>query len=98
MRTEWRNVLIAMILLPVGTGPAFARQNPVSETRGASGELVRLTLELNWGTQRSGADLPDGAPVGVGPAADSEFVLEMSEGKVVDALNWPPSETRSGAG
>ena len=98
MRREWRNVLVAIILFPLGTRPALARQNVASETRGTSGELVRLTLDLSWGMARSGAVFPDGAPAGVGSVAESEFVLEVSDGQVVEAITWPPGESGKGAG
>ncbi len=83
---EWRNVLIALILFPLGTGPRAAQQDHGQRRSGSSGELVRLTLDVSWGMPRSGAVLPDSAPAEVGSVPDAEFVLEMSEGRVVDAL------------
>ena len=93
MRRDWRNVLIAMILFPLGAGFAFVRENIASESRAASAELVRLTLDLSWGMPRNGAVLPEGAPAGVGSAPESEFVLAVSEGRVIEALTWPPVDS-----
>ena len=97
MRRERRNVLIAMILFLLGTRPAFVRENVASETRGTSGELVRLTLDVSWGMPRNGAALREGAPAGVGAVPESEFVLDLSVGQVIEAITWPPGESGSRA-
>ena len=43
-----------------------------------------------------------GSPVrragGFGSVPESEFVLELSEGQVIDAVTWPPGESGSRAG
>ena len=62
MRREWRNVLMAIILFPLGAGSAFARQNGPADTRASGSDLVRMTLEVTWGTPRNGVALPDRAP------------------------------------
>jgi len=55
MRREWRNVLAALLVFPMGTGIAFAQQVSLNEPPGSNTELVRMTLEVSWGiTQNKG--------------------------------------------
>ena len=98
MRREWRNVLVAFLLFPVGTGIAAARQENGRDTPGSGGELVRLTLEVSWAMPHNKAGLSGGGPDDDGSKTVGEFVLELSEGRVIDAVPWPPRELRSDAG
>src|SRR5438552_714422 len=94
MRREWRNVLAVGGLFLVGTAVAAAPPESSKEGRSPGGDVVRLTVELSWGMPRTGIAREHGA-VGVpGVESDPEFVLEMSEGRVIEALAWPPEDTK----
>ena len=97
MRREWRNVLVALILLPFGAVAWAARQDGAQDVSGAGGEWVRLTVDVSWGMSPNGALLPGHAPeVGLRPTP--EFLLELSEGRVVDAVVWPREGSQPVAG
>src|SRR5262249_7802676 len=79
------------------SGTAVAAAPPVStkEEKGPGGEPVRLTVELSW-ERVPRAVVSDRRTGGGGDArVESGFVLELTEGRVVEALAWPP-EGRSG--
>jgi hypothetical protein len=94
MRREWRNVLVAFIVFPLGAGSATARQENGKDASGSAGEWVRLTLEISWGMLRNKGVLADSGVEGNGSKTEGEFVLELSEGRVIDAVAWPPRESR----
>jgi hypothetical protein len=96
MRREWRNVLVAFILFLLGTSNAAARQEIAKDAPGPGGELVRLTLEVSWGIPRNSAVGAVGGIGANGSTPDGEFVLKLSEGRVIDAVTWPPRESRTG--
>jgi hypothetical protein len=98
MRREWRNVLLALLLFPGGTGIAAAQQESVPEAQGAVGEFVHATLEVIWGMPRSTEGLPVGVRVERDTNAGEDFVLELSGGRVIDALAWPPQTSLSKGG
>ena len=98
MRRDWRNVLVALILFPLGTGLAAARQELAKEAPGSGGEWVRLTLEVSWEIPRNKAVLAVSEGEANGSAPDAEIVLALSEGRVIDAVEWPPRESGSGNG
>ena len=98
MRREWRNVLLALILFPLGTGIAAAQQESVKEPSARIGELVRVTLEVIWGIPRNKVGLPGGVREENSAKAAEEFVLEVSGGRVIDALAWPPRDSLSNGG
>ena len=98
MRREWRNVLLALMLFPVGTGIAAARQENAKDAPGSGGEFVHLTLEVSWGMPRNKEGLSGGVREENGSKPGEEFVLELSGGRVIDAVAWPPRESRSNGG
>ncbi len=98
MRKEWRNVLVAFMVFLLGTGVAAARQETAKDTSGPGAELVRVTLEVSWGIPRNKAALAVGGVEGDGSTPDGDFVLALSQGRVIDAVAWPPRELRSDAG
>ncbi len=98
MRREWRNVLLALILFPLGTGVAAAPQEGAKDVPGASGEFVHLTLEVIWGMSQNKEGLAGGLREENGSTRGSEFVLALSEGRVIDAIAWPVRETRPNSG
>jgi hypothetical protein len=97
MRREWRNVLVAFMLSLLGTRTTTAQQDMGKDAPGSGGDLVRLTLDLSWGMQGNEAIPPGASPDGGGSRADRELVLELSEGRVIDAVTWPPEEWRAEA-
>ena len=98
MRREWRNVLVIVILSQIGIGSAYAQQEIGKDGPGSSGELVRLTLDLSWGVPANGVNSPETAVDGDGAKSERDLVLELSEGRVLDALAWPPEERRFESG
>jgi hypothetical protein len=86
MRREKRNVLVAWLLFHCGTVAALA-QPASSQTSVATGnELIRLTVEINWGTSRDDADSITGRT----EAPKRGHVLELTAGRLVDVIDWPP--------
>src|SRR4029077_9430695 len=83
MRREWRNVLAFWGLFLAGTSVAAAPPESSKEARSSAGEIVRLTVELSWGIVRRGVAGNPGAVGVTGGGSDSEFILEMSDGRVV---------------
>ena len=61
MRREWRNVLAALIVFPLGAGLSSAQQENVNEAPGSGGELVRVTLEVSWGIPQNKGVFAGGA-------------------------------------
>jgi hypothetical protein len=92
MRREWRNVLMGLILFLGGTIEAAAQPENGKEGAGPAGDVVRMSVEVNWGTQRRvvGPRVEESG----NDAAEPEMVLELTEGRVLDAVEWPP--VRSG--
>ncbi len=56
-------------------------------------DSVRLTLEVSWGMPGNDVALLEGAAEGALARADRDLVLELSEGRVLDAVPWPPEES-----
>ena len=75
-----------------------AQQELGKEALASNSELVRLTLEVNWGAQANDVGSTVGAPDGDGSTTDRELILELSEGRVIDAVPWPLEAARSDAG
>lgn len=98
MRREWRNVLLALLLFPLGAGIAAARQESARDTPGPGGEFVHVTLEVTWGVPQSKGGLPDGGREEVGAKTGGDFFLEVSGGRVLEAVAWPPRGSRSSSG
>jgi hypothetical protein len=94
MRKDRRNVLVTLILFLAGTTVATAQTEPVRARSDA--DQVRLTVEINWSVQGHGAGLTGDQP---GTAAtEPEFLLELTEGRVVEAVEWPAAGPGSGSG
>jgi len=94
MRRDWRNVLLPMMLFLMGTANAIARQEPGKLGGGAAGDLVRVTLELTWGISNPEAGVVNGPVVASGLEQQPEFTLEVTNGRVIDLIDWPPSGAR----
>ncbi len=94
MRREWRNVLVAWLLFLFGTSSAAA-QPASSQTLATPGDqAVRLTAEINWAILRDDAD----ATTGRAEKAKQDCVLELTEGRLVDVIEWPPVSLSSEGG
>jgi hypothetical protein len=98
MRRDWRNVLVAFLLSLFGTRGAAAQQEVGKDAAGSSGELVRLTLDVSWGMPGAQATPSASGHDGDPSKAAREFVLELTVGRVIDAVAWPPEEWRPDAG
>ena len=61
-------------------------------------DLVRVTLEISWGIPQNKGAFAGGLREEYGSNSDSGLVLELSSGRVIDAMTWPPREARSGGG
>jgi len=96
MRNGTRNVLVALILFLAGTNVATAQVERGKEGVSSAGDVVRLTVEVNWGMPGKGIGLPDGESEVA--ATEPEFVLELTEGRVVEVVDWPPAELRPRTG
>jgi len=88
MRRARRKVLVALILFLAGTSATAAQPESGKGGAGSAGEVVRLTVEVNWGVLGKGGGLPDDESRVT--ATEPEFVLELTEGGVVDLVEWPP--------
>ncbi len=89
MRKEWRNVLAILILPLLGTGTARAQPDEPKVAIAAGEENVRLTIEVNWGiTRDKGTSVAGGGQVGEDRPA-LEFSLELTSGRVLEAVRWP---------
>jgi hypothetical protein len=99
MRREWRNVLVAFILFPLGAVASAALQESVEHGSGSGAELVRLTLDVSWGMTQTGVSVPARAPDGAAfQQTTPGIVLEMTEGQVIDGVQWPPGDSQAGTG
>ena len=98
MRREWRNVLAAWFVFLWGAGIAHAQQENGNEAPGPGADLVRVTLEISWGIPRNKAAFAGGLREEYGSKPDSGLVLELSAGRVIDAVAWPSRAAPSGGG
>ncbi len=91
-RRDWRKVLAIGLLFLTGVGGGAARQDGKTAGPGTAPESVRLTIELNWAISgdKAASDGGQGPSPGLG--------LELSEGRVVEAMPWPPSDSGSPPG
>lgn len=88
MRREWRKVLaFGVFFLASVVGPAAPQEAP-TERRGPSTAPVRMAIELIWGLSGKGEAQGDG----------SEVSVEVSAGRVIEAIAWPPRSPREAAG
>jgi hypothetical protein len=94
MRKGWREVLGLWGLFLVGTSVAAAPQDGKRENRGSGSEPVHVTIELSWGVLRTG--VLGGAGI-EGEEAVPDVLLELTEGRVVEAIAWPPGEWGEGS-
>jgi len=77
-RRKVRSTLVFCLLL--GGAPSLAHSEPVS-----AGVPVRMTVEVAWSTPSASTAAPDGDA--------GEVALEVSEGRVVEAVAWPDGPT-----
>ncbi len=96
MRRDWRNTLLPLILLLSGATVAIARQEPEQKVAGALGDCVHLTVEVTWSIAKPDAGLPrETSPIRELPA-DTGIMLEITNGRVVEVIDWPPSNGSHG--
>ena len=97
MRRDWRNVLLALILFLNGATVAIAQSEKANDGGVVVGNRVHLTVEVIWGK-------PNGGEYGIEQSGrtdeattDQEFTLELTDGRVVEVMDWPPvsAHTRS---
>ncbi len=84
MRKESRTVLAIGLLFLTGIGGGAARQDGKPSAAAGKSESVRMTIELSWAL--AGENLAEG----LAPAGHSGVELELSEGRVIEAIVWPP--------
>ena len=92
MRREWRKVLAIGVLFLAGVVCDAAPQDVQTERRGLGAAAVRLTFELEWGPSGNGAGDAQR------PGVDSALSLDLSEGRVLGAMPWPPRPPGEAAG
>jgi hypothetical protein len=90
MRKDWRNVLLSLALFLTATSAAVARQNASKVINAGSADAVRLTVEVTWGASKPEAGITDPAAIADTPEPPREFTLEVTNGRVVDLMDWPP--------
>ena len=94
MRKGWRAVLGLCGLFLLGASVAAAPRDGKRESRESGSEPVRMTIELSWilprGEVVGGAGIP-GDPV------TPDIVLELTEGRVVEAMVWPAADSEAGS-
>jgi hypothetical protein len=96
MRKEWRNVLLPLILFLTGASVAIARQDSEKRAGTVPGECVRLTVDVIWGSAKPEAGSPRETIPSKEPATETEFTLEVTNGRLVEVMNWPPANWRHG--
>ncbi len=90
MRKEWRNILLPLILFLSGATAAVALQEPEKHGSTAAGELVRLTVEVTWGAPKPDAASSSDVNPAQEPPADTDYRLEIANGRVLEVIDWPP--------
>ena len=96
MRKEWRNILLPLVLLSTGVSAVVARQDPDKSGSSAPRDCVCLTVELTWGISRPEAGAARQGDPGLVPTTETEFSLEVMNGRVVELIDWPPQRSRKG--
>ena len=94
MRRDWRNVLLPLALFLAGTSVAVARQNASKMINVGPADVVRLTVEVTWGGSKPDAGAFDAAANGEDVGPRPEFTLEVTNGRIVDLMDWPPLTSR----
>ena len=91
MRKEWRKVLAIGVLFLMGVGGGAARQDGKTAGPATSSDAIRLTIELSWvfSADNEGDN---------GSQGKAGIRLELSEGRVIEAMPWPSGETGSPPG
>ncbi len=84
------NVFLALILPLVGATAAIARQDPEPKSGPVAGDCVRLTVEVVWNTSKPDADPSQETNTTREPAVGTEVMLEVTNGRVIEVMNWPP--------
>ena len=89
-RKERRNLLLRIALFLVGAGVAFLRQEQEKSPIGGPRDAIHMTVELTWARSKM-----DGGPSQEAVAAgdgvpETEFFLEIVNGRVIELLDWPP--------
>ena len=98
MRTDSRKVLAALALFLAGATVRAAPQDASKENAGISGDAVRLTVEVSWGIPQQVDELAGGSNRGDVAGSKPEYALELSQGRVVEAVAWPAAEPASSGG
>ena len=97
MRRDWRNVLLQTMLFLLGTTSAIARQEPGKHGGGPAGDFFRVTIELTWGISNPEIGAVAASDVAGVLGQQPEFILEVTNGRVIDLIDWPPSSARVAA-
>ena len=79
-----------LILFPLGASDAIAQPETAAEVVGSADDAVRLTIELNWAMPQTGSVLPGEANEAGEAARELNLILELTAGRVVDAIAWSP--------
>jgi hypothetical protein len=90
MRMEGRNVLTLCALFLAGTRIATAQLESPQIDPSPGGGNVKVTVDLNWAILQKGAVRGSDAAGASGAKSDAGLTLEMSAGRVVEAVPWPP--------
>ena len=60
-------------------------------------ECVRLTVEVNWGDLEARGSCFDASRIRPrSRRTEHEFTLEVTNGRVVEVMDWPPLSSRQG--
>jgi hypothetical protein len=89
MRRDWRNVLLASILLLSGATAAIARQDPERNSGSLAADCVRLTVEVTWSISKPDGDPSQPTNPPQEPGGEAGVTLEVTNGRVVEVMDWP---------
>ncbi len=98
MRKEWRNVLALGTLFLLGTTGTIAQTDTPKDLLGSNREAIRLTVEVTWAISSRSGDRADGLDWEQNGVPERESLLELTSGRVIEAIAWPADGLPAGVG
>ena len=77
--------------VPGGSDRSGCALEVTRESSGTNGDAVRLTVELSWGLPHKGVESTGVSSPEELAGSKPEYLLELSQGRVLEAIAWPPA-------